>query len=143
MNMWAALVPEQRVVYQPPVAKPLPDKRKQLLDDAALRSSASRTKREQKQAEIARLMGLANSNGASQAQGGALEAKRKELGLKQCELAAIIGVSKHYYSDVKAGRRALHLSAIKRAYALGVGADVLLGNAELTGDEAGRPKASG
>jgi len=129
MNMWAALVPEQRITHRHVVAKPQPDKREKRLNDAALRTSASRTKRELKQAEIARLMGLANSNGASQTQGGALEEKRRELGLKQYELADLLGVSKHYYSDVKAGRRTLHLAAARRAFALGVDAGVLLGNA--------------
>ena len=134
MNLWSSLVPEQRIAYQPPVAKPKEDKREQLLNDAALRSEKSRTKREQHKAEIARLMELANGKAANKTQGEALEEKRAELGLKKCELAAIIGVSKHYYSDLIAGRRMLHLAAARRAYALGVDAGVLLaGNAGFGG----------
>ena len=128
MNLWASLVPEQRIAYQPPVAKPQPDKRKQLLNDAALRSSASRTKREHRQAEIARLTELVKQQCATTTQGQELETKRKEFGIRQYEFARILGISRQHYSDIKHGRSTLHLAAIRRAFALGVDAGVLLGN---------------
>lgn len=103
MNMWTALVPEQRVAYQQPVARQEEYKRKQFINDAEIMLAQ------------------------------ALEAKRHELGLTQVEFGAALGISQQQYNNIKSGRRAMCAPAIKRAYALGVGADVLLGNAEVSG----------
>lgn len=55
-----------------------------------------------------------------------IEFRRDQYGLNKSEFALIIGMSKSHYSDFIHGRRQLPLSAIKRAYAIGVSADILL-----------------
>ncbi|WP_157385878.1 helix-turn-helix domain-containing protein [Methylosarcina fibrata] len=56
----------------------------------------------------------------------ALEFRREQYGLTQSEFAAILGLQKGHYSEIVNGKRKLPIGATKRAYALGVPADVLL-----------------
>ena len=56
----------------------------------------------------------------------ALEFRRDQYGLTQAEFAAILGLGKGHYSEVVRGKRRLPLNATRRAFAIGVPADVLL-----------------
>mgnify|MGYP000917390101 CR=1 FL=1 len=67
----------------------------------------------------------------------ALEFRRDQYGLTQSEFAAILGLQKGHYSEIVNGKRQLPIGATKRAFAIGVPAEVLLQpathNAEVTG----------
>ena len=67
----------------------------------------------------------------------ALEFRRDQYGLTKTEFAAILGLGKGHYSEILSGKRQLPLNATKRAFAIGVPADVLLQpathNAEVSG----------
>jgi antitoxin component HigA of HigAB toxin-antitoxin module len=56
----------------------------------------------------------------------ALEFRRDQYGLTQTEFAAILGLCKSHFSEVLSGKRRLPLKATKRAFAIGVPAEVLL-----------------
>lgn len=56
----------------------------------------------------------------------ALRFRREQYGLTQSEFGAILGMQKGHYSDVESGKRRLPIGATKRAFAIGVPADVLL-----------------
>jgi antitoxin component HigA of HigAB toxin-antitoxin module len=56
----------------------------------------------------------------------ALKFSARAMGLKQYEMAALLGISSARYSDVMHGRRQLPLSARKKAFALGIPAEILL-----------------
>lgn len=56
----------------------------------------------------------------------ALDFRRDQYGLTWAEFGAILGISASQMSYFKTGRRRLPLNAMKRAYAIGVPADVLL-----------------
>jgi antitoxin component HigA of HigAB toxin-antitoxin module len=56
----------------------------------------------------------------------ALEFRRDQYGLTQSEFAAVLGMQKSHYSEVLSGKRRLPLEATKRAFAIGVPAEVLL-----------------
>ena len=56
----------------------------------------------------------------------ALEFRRDQYGLTQREFAAILGLQNSHYSEIINGKRRLTLGATKRAFAIGVPADVLL-----------------
>ena len=56
----------------------------------------------------------------------ALEFRRDAYGLNQQQWAALLLIGQSHYSEFVKGRRPLPKIAIKRAYALGVPADVLL-----------------
>lgn len=77
---------------------------------------------------VSNLMEIANGKPASKTLADALEEKRMEFGLMKHEFAAVIGVSRYFYSDVMAGRRHLYIDAARRAFALGVDAGVLMSN---------------
>ena len=59
--------------------------------------------------------------------GEVFEQKRKELDLTMREFAVVVGLSPYHYNELIAGKRPLTLRSAKRAYAIGVPADVLLG----------------
>lgn len=56
----------------------------------------------------------------------ALEFRRDQYSLTKGEFASLLGLSAARYSDILAGRVSLGLVATKRAYAIGVPAEVLL-----------------
>lgn len=56
----------------------------------------------------------------------ALEFRRDQYGLTQREFAAILGLQNSHYSEIINGKRRLTLGATKRAFAIGVPANVLL-----------------
>lgn len=56
----------------------------------------------------------------------ALEFRRDQYGLTQREFAAILGLQNSHYSEIISGKRRLTLGATKRAFAIGVPAEVLL-----------------
>ena len=56
----------------------------------------------------------------------ALEFRRDQYGLTQREFAAILGLQNTHYSEIISGKRRMTLGATKRAFAIGVPADVLL-----------------
>ncbi len=86
-------------------------------------------KREPKQELILRLLAQANANGKKigfPSVVDALEFSRDQYGLSRHEFAAVIGVSPGHYSEIINGKRRLSINAAKRAFAIGVPADVLL-----------------
>ena len=56
----------------------------------------------------------------------ALEFRRDQYGLTKAEWAAVLGLGLPHYGEVLNGKRALPISAAKRAFAVGVPAEVLL-----------------
>lgn len=56
---------------------------------------------------------------------GAVEFRRDQFGLNDSEWAQVLGMAKQHYSDFKAGRRSLPITAMVRAFALGVPAECL------------------
>lgn len=56
----------------------------------------------------------------------ALEFRRDQYGLTQREFAAILGLQNSHYSEIISGKRRLTLGATKRAFAIGIPANVLL-----------------
>ena len=62
----------------------------------------------------------------------ALEFRRLQYDLTQRDFAAVLGLTPGNYGEILAGRRRLPLTATKRAYAIGVPADVLLGDQVVT-----------
>lgn len=56
----------------------------------------------------------------------ALEFRREQYGLTKNEWAAVLGISASHYSEFTNGKRSLPLSATKRAFAVGVPAELLL-----------------
>lgn len=84
-------------------------------------------KREPTPAMIRRLLAEAQTGrraGVSVA--AALEFRRDQYGLTQSEFAAILGLQNGHYSEIVAGTRRLPFGATKRAFAIGVPAEVLL-----------------
>lgn len=56
----------------------------------------------------------------------ALEFRREQYGLSKHEFASILGLALSHYGEILGGNRRLPLKATKRAFAIGVPADVLL-----------------
>lgn len=56
----------------------------------------------------------------------ALEFRREQYELTQTEFAGVLGLTKSHYSEVVNGKRPLPIKATKRAFAVGVSANVLL-----------------
>lgn len=76
---------------------------------------------------ILRLLAEAQcSNNVSASVIDALEFQREQYGLTKSEWAAVIGLSASRYSETLSGKRRLTLNATKRAFAVGVPAEVLL-----------------
>jgi len=83
--------------------------------------------REPKPAMILRLLTEAQLGKATDVSvADALEFRREQYGLTQTEFAAILGLQKGAYSEIVNGKRRLPIGATKRAFAIGVPADVLL-----------------
>lgn len=91
------------------------------------RTRAELNKREPKPAMILRLLTEAQMGKAVDVSvADALEFRREQYGLTQSEFAAILGLQNGHYSEIVSGKRRLPLGATKRAFALGVPAEVLL-----------------
>lgn len=58
----------------------------------------------------------------------ALEFRRSQYDLTQRDFAELLGLTPGNYGEILAGRRRLPINATKRAYAIGVPADLLLGD---------------
>lgn len=56
---------------------------------------------------------------------GAVEFRRDQYGLNDSEWATVLGMTRGHYCDFKHGNRSLPLSAMVRAFALGVPAECL------------------
>lgn len=88
---------------------------------------ADLNKREPKSEIIRRLMIEAQMGGAVDVSvADVLEFRRDQYGLTKSEFAAILGLKKSRYNKVVNGKSKLPMSAAKRAFAIGVPADVLL-----------------
>jgi DNA-binding transcriptional regulator YiaG len=75
---------------------------------------------------IARLLTEARGNTSEVAIGAALEFRREQYNLTQDEFAFILGVRPSHYSEVVRGRREITKKMMRRAFAIGVPAAVLL-----------------
>ena len=64
--------------------------------------------------------------------GDALEFRRKEYGLSRRNFSLLLGLQESHYSEVVNGKKRLSLNATKRAYAIGVPAEILLQQTEQT-----------
>lgn len=88
---------------------------------------ADLNKREPKPAMILRLLKKAQMGKASDVRiADALEFRRDQYGLTQREFAAILGLQNSHYSEIINGKRRLTIGATKRAFAIGVPAEVPL-----------------
>ena len=108
------------------------------------RALAELNKREPKPAMILRLLTEAQAGKVVDVSvADALEFRREQYGLTKSEFAAILGLQNGHYSEIVKGKRRLPLAATKRAFAIGVPAEVLLQpemyNAELRGDGPASP----
>ena len=56
----------------------------------------------------------------------ALEFRREAYGLTATEFARVLGMGKSHYSEVVNGKRPLPIKALRRAYRVGVPAEILL-----------------
>lgn len=56
----------------------------------------------------------------------ALRFRQDQYGWSQKKMAAALGIQASHYSEILSGKRNLSLKAVKRAYAIGVPASVLL-----------------
>lgn len=56
----------------------------------------------------------------------ALEFRRDQYGLSKSEFAAILGLQTSHYSEILNKKRLMPILAVKRAFAIGVPAEVLL-----------------
>lgn len=64
----------------------------------------------------------------------ALEFRRDQYGLTAAQFAGVIGMSPTHYSEVISGKRDIPIKAAKRAFAIGVPADVLLAPSAVRGE---------
>ena len=55
-----------------------------------------------------------------------LEFRRDQYGLTRSEFAALLGLGLSHYGEILSGKRGIGKTAMRRAYAIGVPADVLL-----------------
>lgn len=91
------------------------------------RTRADLNKREPKPAMTLRLLTEAQTGKMGDVSiADALEFRREQYGLTQREFAAILGLQNGHYSEIVNGKRRLPLGATKRAFAIGVPAEVLL-----------------
>lgn len=90
--------------------------------------------REPKPAMLLRLLAEAQSGVRCECTlAESLEFRRDQYGLSRGEFAALLGLQRSHYSEIVNGKRGMPLGAIKRAYAIGVPADVLLSNNCIVG----------
>lgn len=83
--------------------------------------------REPKPTMILRLLSEAQAGKIAEASlADALEFRRDQYMLTKGEFAQILGLQKSHYSEIVLGKRRLPITATKRAFAIGVPAEVLL-----------------
>lgn len=90
--------------------------------------------REAKPVLIARLMTEACGKTHHVSLTDALEFRRDQYGLSAKEFAMLINLSQSHYSEVIHGLRDLPIKSVKRAFAIGVPAEVLLSPSPLRGE---------
>ena len=56
----------------------------------------------------------------------ALEFRRDQYGLTRSQFAALLGLGLNHYGEIISGKRGIGKTAMRRAYAIGVPAEVLL-----------------
>lgn len=95
--------------------------------DEPLFSAPFNNEPEPKPAMILRLLSEAQAGVKSPVPlADALEFRRDQYGLTRGDFAALIGLSLAHYGEVISGARSIPKRAMRRAYAIGVPADVLL-----------------
>lgn len=62
----------------------------------------------------------------------AVEFRQEQYGLNDSQMAAILDLSKPHFSEFKHGKRGLPLNSIRKAYAIGIPASVLLQEIKTT-----------
>jgi antitoxin component HigA of HigAB toxin-antitoxin module len=96
-----------------------------MIDDKLALSDLN--KREPKPAMILRLLATAQvGKSIDVSVVDALEFRREQYGLTPREFSAILGLQNSHYSEIINGKRKLPIGATKRAFAIGVPAEVLL-----------------
>lgn len=84
-------------------------------------------KREPKPLLILRLMAEAQTTRPDlPSVADAVEFRRDQYGLTRSEFAAVLGLSPGHYSEFVIGKRGLPIRAMRRAFAIGVPAEILL-----------------
>jgi hypothetical protein len=83
-------------------------------------------KPEPKERIIARLLVERNGKPADVSMSAALEFRRDAYGLSAAEFAFVLGIERSHYNEVINGRRSLPKLAMRRAFAIGVPAALLL-----------------
>lgn len=91
-------------------------------------------RREPKPILMARLMTEACGKPSKVSLIDALEFRRDQYGLSRHDFAVLINMLPSHYSEVINGLRDLPIKSVKRAYAIGVPADVLLAPSALRGE---------
>jgi DNA-binding transcriptional regulator YiaG len=81
---------------------------------------------EPKEHVIARLLVESRGKSAEVSVGAALEFRREAYGLSADEFAFILGIQRSHYNELVNGRREISKKAMRRAFAIGVPAAVLL-----------------
>lgn len=87
---------------------------------------AELNKREPKSELILRLLAETKAQRPIVSVVDAMEFRRDQYGLTMAEFAAVLGMLPSHYSEFASGKRPLTMKAVRRAYAIGVPADVLL-----------------
>ena len=82
--------------------------------------------KEPKPAMILRLLNEALIGKPTGSLPDALEFRRDQYEITQKQFAAILGLQNSHYCEVINGKRRLLIGAVKRAYAIGIPADILL-----------------
>ena len=88
-------------------------------------------KREPKPVLMARLMTEACGKKHKVSLADALEFRRDQYCLSAAEFSMVLGISRSHYSEVVHGVRDLPIKSVKRAFAIGVPAEVLLSPSPL------------
>lgn len=87
---------------------------------------AELNKPESKAQIIARLMTQRDLKRADVSISEALEFRREQYGLNAAEFAFVLGLERSHYNEIVNGRREIPKKAMRRAFAIGVPATVLL-----------------
>ena len=97
------------------------------MDEREMLEMAAPVKREPKPAMILRLLTEAAAGKSCDVSiADALEFRRDQYQLTRTEFAALLGLSMNHYGEILNGKREIAKTAMRRAYAIGVPADVLL-----------------
>ena len=91
-------------------------------------------KREPEPVLIARLMTEACGKPIDVSLADMLEFRRDQYGLTASRFAMVLGLTASHYSEIVNGKRDMPIRAAKRAYALGIPADMLLAPSPLRGE---------